>query len=116
MRRVIRRGAWKAKAKDSAVYLLTAVATGGSTTQVSFSFPPLSFSSFSADVRWFLIACGDEYACARRCCQVLGPCLRRPIGRGGQRSPNPTNQHPIPLCFQKSGAHVSMSNLRYPSV
>jgi hypothetical protein len=29
-------------------------------TQVSFNFPPLAFSFFSADVRWFLIPWGDE--------------------------------------------------------
>lgn len=64
--------AWKAK--DSAVYLLTAVATRGSTTQVS---PPTPCASsgriyvYWRDTDVDLVAWSNEHKHARRCRRVL---------------------------------------------
>jgi hypothetical protein len=64
------------KAKDSAVYLLTAVATRGSTSQVG-AFRALVHH----DTHFVFVAWCNFDKCARRCCQILlGPCFSRFAG------------------------------------
>jgi hypothetical protein len=91
------------KAKDGAIYLLTAVATRGSTSQVG------AFELLVHDESDLALAWCDVDQCARGCRKVLfGPRFSGFAGRSRDCTSHTAGRcYPVPVHIQKSGQSIS---------